>query len=787
MGCSSSRSADYEPKQKAPKDQLGNIKAEARKENVALLKYMQLMAKVPVFHILPQDLHPIVAANSTKVKYSKGEVIVEKGKVGECLHVLESGTLSSGSSKEEKDLEYFGEDALLHGAAYTDTLKAASDVVLWTISRPKLIELDLHKHLFSREAVCAGHGSTLLDPHEALTSKQKVDPPQEEEQLFIMNALQNYAPLMALNGDLKLQTKALAEVAKRQKFKSGDKVIEQGDSEAKYFYIVETGSFDVYVRPKAMAAQKDVIGDKVLTLQRGACFGELALLYSQPRAATVMATSDGSVWTVGRGDFKRLLMMRAGDKVHQYMEMTKTVEVFKSLSEQDHYMVAEAFEETYFAKDEVIIQQGDVGNVFYVMYEGCVEVVKDGKSVATLDASSAPQFFGERALLNDEPRQATVRVVTECAKALTLGKDVFEIVRMEMKGSTDIKKRYSVASSVVATHLKPFQNAKPALERTASQSCLSMSSLKVLGILGFGGFGKVELCEHKDTGKVYAVKILSKGYVIANKLVENVLNERLIMLSCNSRFIVKLYTTENSEQWLHFFMEPALGGELYVVYSRNKLHGSVSHARFYAAGVVCAFEHLHARYVIYRDLKPENLLLTGRGDVKLTDMGLAKFAIGKSFTTCGTPDYFAPEVIQSAGHTRAVDWWALGILIYELLTGKVPFKGPSDMDMYRAVLAGAEHIQWPPISAQSKDAIKKLLVFTPSERLPMRQGGVKLLKQHAWWTGFDWDAFENGTMKPPFDPEVKDEKNLKQFRHIKDMDAKWLEVPAGMDDPFMDF
>merc|ERR1712241_376841 len=142
------------------------------------------------------------------------------------------------------------------------------------------------------------------------------------------------------------------------------------------------------------------------------------------------------------------------------------------------------------------------------------------------------------------------------------------------------------------------------------------------------------------------------------------MNEKNILSMTNSEFIIKCYETYNGAQSLYFLLEPALGGELYATYNRKGMHGQENHARFYVAGTVFAFEHCHTRHIIYRDLKPENLLLTDTGHIKLTDMGLAKFVIGKTFTTCGTPDYFAPEVIGSTGHTSAVDWWCLGILVF---------------------------------------------------------------------------------------------------------------------------
>merc|ERR1711953_1247259 len=144
-----------------------------------------------------------------------------------------------------------------------------------------------------------------------------------------------------------------------------------------------------------------------------------------------------------------------------------------------------------------------------------------------------------------------------------------------------------------------------------------------------------------------------------------ILNEKEILLLTDSPFIVKLYECYLDKQFLYLLLEPALGGELYATYRRENFYGSLDHALFYAASVTYAFEHLHTRNIIYRDLKPENLLLTQSGYLKLTDMGLARFCVGKAFSTVGTPEYFSPEMITSSGHTSAVDWWTFGILVFE--------------------------------------------------------------------------------------------------------------------------
>merc|ERR1719329_298649 len=303
-------------------------------------------------------------------------------------------------------------------------------------------------------------------------------------------------------------------------------------------------------------------------------------------------------------------------------------------------------------------------------------------------------------------------------------------------------------------------------QEAAPREKVLQKDLRQIGLLGCGGFGAVNLVLHVPTGKSYALKALSKGYVVKTGMQKSTITEKNILLMTNSVFITKLFATYNLTQSLYFLLEVALGGELFATYNRKSLHGSVPHARFYSAGVIFAFLHLHERYIIYRDLKPENLLLTDRGHIKLTDMGLAKFVIGKTFTTCGTPDYFAPELIASSGHSRAVDWWTLGILIFELLSGHPPFESSNPMHIYGKVMKGIEKVKFPSkCQGPAGDLIKGLLARDPTERLPMKQDGAKLLLGHGWYvdSGFDWGAMERLEMTPPYIPKVKTQTDTANF------------------------
>lgn len=427
--------------------------------------------------------------------------------------------------------------------------------------------------------------------------------------------------------------------------------------------------------------------------------------------------------------------------------------------------LAEALVDMHFTKDEVIIEEGETGNTFYIVYDGEVQMKNNYGLDIRKKGSAARQecfVFGEKSLINNEPRGATVTVVSETAKALALDKDSFQMllgpVKDVLHGIRDGQKQ-SIGQSTA-------QRGDKILRKDLSK----------IGLLGCGGFGAVELYEHKVSKATYAMKGLSKGYIVKTGMQESVMNEKNILMMTNSAFIIRLFECFNGAQTLYFLMEAALGGELYQTYNRKSFHGSEKHAKFYVAGVVFAFEHMHERRIIYRDLKPENLLLNEAGWLKVTDMGLAKFVIGKTYTTCGTPDYFAPELISSSGHTNAVDWWTLGILIFELMSGHPPFEAAYPMQVYSKVMQGIGKVNFPPkCQGPVSKLIKGLLKANPSERLPMRLGGVKNLKDGKWYQHFDWEGMFNLTLNPPYVPVVKSKKDIGNFSARKEDMPKMVE------------
>ncbi|KAI1752765.1 kinase-like domain-containing protein [Xylaria castorea] len=291
---------------------------------------------------------------------------------------------------------------------------------------------------------------------------------------------------------------------------------------------------------------------------------------------------------------------------------------------------------------------------------------------------------------------------------------------------------------------------------------LSTSDFELLKVIGKGSYGKVMQVRKRDTNRIYAMKSIRKERIIASKEVAHTLAERSVLAQINNPFIVPLKFTFQSPDKLYFILAFINGGELFY-HLRREGRFDINRSRFYAAELLCALECIHGFNVIYRDLKPENILLDYQGHIALCDFGLCKLRMkdeDRTETLCGTPEYLAPEMIRGVGYNKTVDWWTLGVLLWEMLTGLPPFYESVLNEMYDRIVF--EPLTFPDFMPPvAKDLLTKLLDKDPTKRLGAN--GSAEIKSHPFFGSIDWRKLLQRKYQPTFKPDVVDALDTTNF------------------------
>ncbi|KAG1665295.1 hypothetical protein FOA52_015872 [Chlamydomonas sp. UWO 241] len=677
-----------------------------------------LLDSVPGIKSLPAHQRALLVDALTQVEFSAGSTVFAKGSPGDCFYLIKTGTAQVQDGTHRLAVlrpgNYFGERALL-GAE----VRAADVVATTKLTCYSLFREDFNELLGSAEE---------LWRYKALSRVPLLYNLSEQQQWQLAKAM-------------KLQTVTKNQVM----FRKGD----PGDA----FYIIEEGAFTI----------SDEHGTCLAKVAQGSCFGELALLRREARAATVVATTDGMVLVLSREMFTSLLGDLGQMRAVWRFEVLRRVPLLNELDAASLGQLAQALEAEDFEPGQDIIKEGTKGDRFYIVERGRLGVFKNnsgnsggnggGAQMADLPGTPAVAhittgssfnsdkpvmvytsgaYFGELALLNDEPRAATVRALSHVC-CLSFDREHFR----------------SAMGPLLPTLTKRAEKYKSGPVRAVPE--VDLAAVKVIATLGSGGFGAVTLVQYAD--KPYALKGMKKDFVMQQGLLPHVKREKNVMASCNSPFLVRLRGTAQDDDMIYFMMEPVLGGEMFAYLQTRTEALSEDSARFYAACVIMGLEYLHERDHVYRDLKPENLLLDSKGYLKITDFGFVKQVRRgtKTYTTCGTPEYLAPEIIMNKGHGQSADWWALGVLVFELVSGMVPFHHEDRLTMFRRIchrdLTFPRHF-----SNSLQDLLLSLLELTPALRLGSGKSGAAELKAHPWFRGFDWRALAARTLHAPYVP-----------------------------------
>ncbi|WIA19038.1 hypothetical protein OEZ85_003698 [Tetradesmus obliquus] len=707
-------------------------------EKAAAVK-IDLLEKVPMFGVITDAHKQLLAGALEQVNYAAGDPVWSEKEGGDLFYIIKEGAALLKDAASGAVLSklgpgaHFGQQSLL-GPGSSMTLSSCGGSSSSSATGPG-------------QAVVADGPLTCCVMRRA--DFERLLGPYDE--LWRYEALRKVPILFPLSDR---QLWQLARVLVRRNFAKGESVFSQGDVADK-FYICEKGAFSCFTNDSKELAR---VGP-------GQCFGELALMSGDLRAANVMALDNSVALTLDREAFHSLLGRLDSLRSMWRFEALQRVPLLARLDHKTKAAVAAALGQVAMPKGTAVVTQGERGHAFYIVESGQLSAFKDNQPLPVMSYGPG-DYFGELALLpGGNTRAATVRARSDVS-LLVLDRANFESLLGPLLPQLE----------AAAKNYAGYRPNKQGVQDLVISECQHVATL------GAGGFGRVTLVRYR--GGSYALKQMAKGHIVDNKLVAHVHREKKAMLECSSPWLVNLVATAQDDKNIYMLLEVVMGGELFA-YLQAIMGGELfaylqtrraplpePHARFYVASVVLALEYLHGRHLVYRDLKPENLLIGEDGYVKMADFGFVKKVLPgqRTSTLCGTPEYLAPELIVGEGHWQAADWWSLGVLAFELVAGAPPFMHEDRMVMYRRIVDGV--FSCPPhFSAELRDFVKQLLVRKPAYRLGQGAGGVGDIKRHAWFAGFDWQAFEAKKLKAPYMPVVKSPGDASNFNAAVDDNA----------------
>jgi len=734
------------------------------------------LRRVPLLRKLSDGERELIGGALIERSFAPGSIVFSQGDEADGFYIIKEGTAvvvqAKENSNEVNELarlgtgDIFGETALLSDSPRGAAVKAGNaNLTCFFLSSVKFKALlagqKINVRFAKRRVAISAEAADEEKSVDEIKRPSNKNVMSMETMQLIRAAIKDNILFQGLAEDVR--DKVVAQMY-CQTISAGTTAIKEGEIGSN-FYVIEKGSFDVSVTDKASQSKRSVA-----QLGPSQCFGELALMYNAPRAATVTATSESVVWLVDRYTFRRIARGLGEQRLQQYTDFLQGVELLSPLAEYERQKIAEALELISYPAGAVIFRQGDVGDALYIVADGEVVMSKEeghGKS-EVIAASKKGEYFGERALTKNEPRACTVTA--------------FEHTHLLKLDATAFNQLLGPLEEILKKQVESYEKVDD--EEIHLDNDIAMTDLQVVGVLGKGSFGTVQLVRHKDNALPYALKSVSKAQIVETRQQGHVMNEKKVMASLKHPFITRLHATYKSSNRLYFLLEPSMGGELFTLLRRVSVF-SESTARFYAACVVSAFGYMHSKDMVYRDLKPENLLLDTEGFIKITDFGFAKKIKAKTWTLCGTPEYLAPEIVAGKGHGKGVDWWTLGILIFEMLASYTPFYHEDHMKMYKNISQG--RIRFPShFSKEAKSLIKGLLQIVPTQRLGIIEGGADRIKSHPWFEGFDWQALEQRRMVPPIKPKLKGAFDMANFEECGDLEeyASYVDDGTAWDKDF---
>jgi len=639
-----------------------------------------------------------------------GTQLSRQGDLSDFFCVVESGTIEFVESGKMVGTcsagESFGDLELILDAEQAVSSVAKTDVSMWKVDQRTF--------------------------HEMLANHDRNNQKKAKDWLSRVSLFQSMT-----HTTIGRMTKSVIPV----KWPAGSPIFRKGE-EALVFYIIQSGS----VRLHDMGLGDSASEDNILT--SGDFLGERSLLLGHPRLANATAVTDVVAFAMDKtaieasigGKLKNILIL----EMRKRSLMCLPIFANSNISEPEFDMLVGCMREESFPKSHQFAKVGEPCDPhLWLIRQGRI-IVYSGKTDELYNLESG-DYFGDENIKMDAVVSSETVTCEENVTVDVLTRDDIEEVIGDME-------RLGRASK---------------LSRSKEKATISLQNLRKHRILGRGGFGKVWLVSHPKEGDseerdVYALKVINKVRIIDTKLTKAVIREKELLCLLDHPFILNLVHSYQDEDNLYLLLPFIPGGELYDAFEREKTSDrgmESTRAAFYCACIIEALAHFHQRWIAYRDLKLENVAIDSDGYGVLVDLGFAKVVTDRTYTLVGTPEMLAPEVILSKGHDEAVDYWAFGVICFELLVGHSPFydKGASQMDVFKRIVR--LDYDFPDFLEDSaKDLIRRLLVRQPSKRLGNLSNGYLDIKRHPWFaeSGINFKRIRRKEFKAPWIPEMKD-------------------------------
>lgn len=559
------------------------------------------------------------------------------------------------------------------------------------------------------------------------------------------------------------QLSDVISVMKRQDVEAGDIIIRQNEA-GETFYIVSTGEYDVRV---ATADDGDDFGQIVHTYRATKTlhptFGDLALIYSKPRAATIIAKTDGSLWTLDRLAFRSILMRRP---MKETIRLLRSVEVLKPLEIAQIQRLAEEMQQVTFPPDTTIVKQGDQGDAFYLIIEGSCVVKKSNtanKKEEIVGYLEVHEYFGERALLNNEARAASV-IASEKTVCLTIGRPAFEssLGRLSCIIEHDYirnKRRTALKEAAAQAEPRTFVPFTTAAATMKNERVLvPLSKIQIHAVLSDDATDYQRLVS-TEGGDCVTLRTVAKQDTFNAALHRQVVGEREVFYSLDEHcpIVVSPQSTCTTDTDIHMLYDTALVGDLGSFTSGQAQSEQI--VRECAVEIILALESLHRNGIICRAIDPSSIKVDRYGHLKIMNLRLAKYVgTGRTYTLCGIAEYLSPEIVGGQGHGTMSDYWALGVLLYELLTGRLLF--PADSENELAVFTAISEfdpskLEFP---IQVDPIVKDLLCLLLEPSIQKRLGHHEESKlheelksparSHDFFKDIDWESISTSISGP---------------------------------------